>query len=201
MTPYDYVLMFDGDEVQTWSSIVSISMFNTHTSPDSFTASLERKILFGQFRIYNECVSTPRRLFLCWLNKNTPELSMQNIHIDWYFTASWRHWKFSVWTVTDIYFNFHRYSKRVFVFSICPCVPSVSSAQFLFCFTLLAGHLLTAAVLQLFAFIIMRSHFKQPAALYLDHLQWTGVEREINELCSYCNHSTNFLFSLPPHSH
>lgn len=45
-----------------------------------------------------------------------------------------------------------------------------SSAQLLFCFALLAGHLLAAAVLQLFALVVVRCHFKQPAALYLDHL-------------------------------
>lgn len=45
-----------------------------------------------------------------------------------------------------------------------------SSAQLLFCFALLAGHLLAAAVLQLFALVVVRCHFEQPAALYLDHL-------------------------------
>lgn len=46
-----------------------------------------------------------------------------------------------------------------------------TSAQLLFCFALLAGHLLAAAVLQLFALVVVRSHFEQPAALYLDHLR------------------------------
>lgn len=48
---------------------------------------------------------------------------------------------------------------------------SASSAQLLFGFALFAGHLLAAAVLQLFALVVVRRHFKQPAALYLDHLQ------------------------------
>lgn len=54
-----------------------------------------------------------------------------------------------------------------------------SSAQLLFCFSLLAGHLLAAAVLQLFALVVVRSHFKQPAAVYLNNLHAGG--RDINQ--------------------
>lgn len=45
-----------------------------------------------------------------------------------------------------------------------------ASAQLLLGLSLLAGHLLAAAVLQLFALVVVRSHFEQPAALDLNHL-------------------------------
>lgn len=54
-----------------------------------------------------------------------------------------------------------------------------TSAQLLFCFALLTGHLLAAAVLQLFALVVVRGHFKQPAALYLDHLSATEDRRRV----------------------
>lgn len=44
------------------------------------------------------------------------------------------------------------------------------SAQLLLGFALLAGHLLVAAVLQLFALVVVGSHLQQPGALDLDHL-------------------------------
>lgn len=63
----------------------------------------------------------------------------------------------------------------MFIFAIRPLsLCLLSSAQLLFCFTLLAGHLLAAAVLQLFALVVVRSHFKQPAALDLNHLRAEG---------------------------
>lgn len=51
------------------------------------------------------------------------------------------------------------------------------SAQLFSCFALLAGHLLAAVVLQLFTLVVVRSHFQQPAALYLNHLWRMSRER------------------------
>lgn len=47
---------------------------------------------------------------------------------------------------------------------------ALSLAELLLRFALLARHLLAAAVLQLFALVVVRSHFQQPAAVYLNHL-------------------------------
>lgn len=48
---------------------------------------------------------------------------------------------------------------------------SVPLAQFFLRFALFAGHLLAAVVLQLFTLVVVRSHFQQPTAVYLNHLQ------------------------------
>lgn len=50
-------------------------------------------------------------------------------------------------------------------------MPLCTSAQLLLGLALLAGHLLAAAVLQLFALVVVGGHFQQPAAVDLDHLQ------------------------------
>lgn len=47
---------------------------------------------------------------------------------------------------------------------------SVPLAQLFLRFALFAGHLLAAVVLQLFTLVVVRSHFQQPTALYLNHL-------------------------------
>lgn len=47
----------------------------------------------------------------------------------------------------------------------------VPLAQLFLRFALFAGHLLAAVVLQLFTLVVVRSHFQQPTALYLNHLQ------------------------------
>lgn len=60
------------------------------------------------------------------------------------------------------------------------------SAQLLLRLPLLAGHLLVTAVLQLFALVIVRSHFEQPAAVDLNHLQSRQKRRLIPRLSSGC---------------
>lgn len=49
-------------------------------------------------------------------------------------------------------------------------------AQLFLCFALFAGHLLAAVVLQLFTLVVVRRHFQQPTAVYLNHLQ--GARRK-----------------------
>lgn len=192
-TPYDYVLLFDGDKVQSWSSTIGISMFNTHTSPflvQTHSQHLwkEKFCLVSSKSTMSVCLHPEGCFYAGWTKTHLRVIHAEHkcatrtINIDWFFTASWRHCTVSVWTVSLIFILTFNATLKGSFFSICPCVSAFSSAQFLFCFTLLAGHLLTAAVLQLFAFIIMRSHFKQPAALYLNHLQWTG---ERDRLMSY----------------
>lgn len=56
-----------------------------------------------------------------------------------------------------------------------------ASAQLLLRFALLAGHLLAAAVLQLFALVVVGGHFQQPAAVDLDHLQSAEINKRRHE--------------------
>lgn len=108
------------------------------------------------------------------------------------------------------FFNFYTVLRECVFFHLFPEALVSSSAQLLFRFTLLAGHLLAAAVLQLFALVVVRSHFKQPAALYLNHLWWRGEKFiwEINvfilagmQLITVQEHLSHFLISLLSHSH
>lgn len=81
---------------------------------------------------------------------------------------------------------------------------SVPLAQLFLRFALFAGHLLAAVVLQLFTLVVVRSHFQQPTAVYLNHLQrmrWrhetfilAGIQLKI--ILEYLTH---FLITLLTH--
>lgn len=80
----------------------------------------------------------------------------------------------------------------------------IPSAQLFLRFALFAGHLLAAVVLQLFTLVVMRSHFQQPTALYLNYLQRTRRRDETFilagiQLMIKLEYLTNFLITLLTH--
>lgn len=89
-----------------------------------------------------------------------------------------------------------------------PPSPPGASAQLLPGLALLPGHLLAAAVLQLFALVVVRRHLQQPAAVDLYHLlaqQGAGSEpdrttllgSDLNRPGSDPNRTAPFLQPVP----
>ena len=63
----------------------------------------------------------------------------------------------------------HSHTAPLFCFINADC-STILSSEFFSGFTLDSGHLSVALVLQLFGFVVVRSHFQQPVVFDLDHI-------------------------------
>lgn len=141
----------------------------------SLLSTLDLNISFSHYLHQFSCSSPSASLLTA---PPTPKsflwMDIRSVHVHRIQSASLRYHFQSVLLIQQTFVHGNKLAFQWFYLSYLKFVQTQTRrpplAQLFSRFALLAGHLLAAVVLQLFALVVVRSHLQQPAALDLNHL-------------------------------